>query len=420
MVIMKTRAVRLYGKKDLRLEEFELPDMQDDEILAEVMTDSLCMSTLKAVDNGADHKKVPDDVATHPVILGHEFCGRILKVGAAWKDKYQEGEHFVIQPNIGDPRSYAPGYSFPYAGGDATKILFHAQVMKNGSLLPYAGKAWFEGSLVEPLSCVTGAFHTNYHLRNQYSHEHIMGIRNHGNMALLGATGPMGFLAIDLAIHGDKRPHRLVVTGHTQAKLELTRQLYPESEAAAYGVELHYVNTRDMDDFSAPLKALLPEGEGFDDVFVFVADKTMSTQAVRCLGKDGCLNFFAGPLDKNFSAEMNFFDVHYNTTHLVGNSGGNTDDMKEAISLIEHGTVQANKIVSHIMGLDQVVDSTLQLRSLSAGKKVVYTHFDMPRYSTKEIMKGAMGPELAALVERHDGFWNAEAEAYLLAHHEAY
>ena len=404
MNIMETRAVRLYGKKDLRLERFELPDMRDDEILAEVMTDSLCMSTLKAVDNGADHKKVPDDVATHPVILGHEFCGRILKVGAAWKDKYQEGERFVI----------------PYSGGDATKILFHAQVMKNGSLLPYAGKAWFEGSLVEPLSCVTGAFHTNYHLRNQYSHEHVMGIRKHGNMALLGATGPMGFLAIDLAIHGDKRPRHLVVTGHTQEKLDLTRRLYPEAEAAAYGVELHYVNTRDMDDFSAPLKALLPEGEGFDDVFVFVANKAMSTQAVRCLGKDGCLNFFAGPLDKEFSAEMNFFDVHYNTTHLVGNSGGNTDDMKEAISLIERGTVQANKIVSHIMGLDQVVDSTLQLRSLPAGKKVVYTHLDMPRYSMEEIMNGAMGPKLAALVEQHDGFWNADAEAYLLAHHKEY
>mgnify|MGYP007121523983 FL=1 len=94
--------------------------------------------------------------------------------------------------------------------------------------------------------------------------------------------------------------------------------------------------------------------------------------------------------------------------------------MKEAISLIERGTVQANKIVSHIMGLDQVVDSTLQLRSLPAGKKVVYTHLDMPRYSMEEIMNGAMGPKLAALVEQHDGFWNADAEAYLLAHHKEY
>ena len=72
---MKTRAVRLYGKNDLRLEEFDLPPIQPDEILAEIVTDSLCMSTLKAVFNGAEHRKVPSDIAEHPIIVGHEFCG---------------------------------------------------------------------------------------------------------------------------------------------------------------------------------------------------------------------------------------------------------------------------------------------------------------------------------------------------------
>ena len=32
---MKTKAVRLYGVNDLRLEEFELPALREDEILAE-------------------------------------------------------------------------------------------------------------------------------------------------------------------------------------------------------------------------------------------------------------------------------------------------------------------------------------------------------------------------------------------------
>ena len=38
---MKTKAVRLYGKNDLRLEEFELPTIKDDEILAHIISDSL-------------------------------------------------------------------------------------------------------------------------------------------------------------------------------------------------------------------------------------------------------------------------------------------------------------------------------------------------------------------------------------------
>ena len=74
---MKTKAVRLYGEMDLRLDEFELPEMQDDEIMAEVVTDSLCMSSYKAITQAQKHKKVPDDISENPIILGHEFCGTI-------------------------------------------------------------------------------------------------------------------------------------------------------------------------------------------------------------------------------------------------------------------------------------------------------------------------------------------------------
>ena len=41
---MKTKAVRIYGVHDLRLEEFELPEMGEDEIQARIITDSLCLS----------------------------------------------------------------------------------------------------------------------------------------------------------------------------------------------------------------------------------------------------------------------------------------------------------------------------------------------------------------------------------------
>lgn len=47
---MKTKAVRLYGKEDLRLEEFDLPEMKEDEILAHIISDSVCMSTYKAME----------------------------------------------------------------------------------------------------------------------------------------------------------------------------------------------------------------------------------------------------------------------------------------------------------------------------------------------------------------------------------
>lgn len=54
---MKTTALRLYGKRDLRLETFDLPEMQEDEILATVVTDSLCLSSWKEANLG-DRKSV--------------------------------------------------------------------------------------------------------------------------------------------------------------------------------------------------------------------------------------------------------------------------------------------------------------------------------------------------------------------------
>ena len=86
----------MYGKEDLRLEEFELPPLGDDEILARVVSDSICMSSYKAAKQGGDHKRVPSDVEKNPVIIGHEFCGELVKIGEKWKENLKEYE--VLYP----------------------------------------------------------------------------------------------------------------------------------------------------------------------------------------------------------------------------------------------------------------------------------------------------------------------------------
>jgi len=414
---LKTKALRLYGKKDLRLEEFELPEMKDDEIIAEIVSDSLCMSSYKATVQGENHKKVPDDVWENPVIVGHEFCGKILKVGNKWREKYKEGDKFVIQPNLGLEGGLAPGYSYNYIGGDATIILIPNVVMEKDCLLAYSGESYFEGSLVEPMSCVIGAFNANYHMVSGGGYEHEMGIREGGNLALLGATGPMGFLAIDFALHGPKRPKLLVVTGRTQQKIDFARELYTEQEAKKQGITLKYVNTKGLSDDAGYLRGLTEGDKGFDDVFILAPVKSLVESGTSILAYDGCLNFFAGPQDKNFSAEFNFYNVHYNAIHVVGTSGGNTDDMRQALRLIEGKKINVAKIATHILGLDDAVKITLSLPNIEGGKKIVYTHKclkltainDMKNASDNDLLK-----ELGKIVEKHDGLWNAEAEDYLI------
>ncbi|MCK5568102.1 MAG: alcohol dehydrogenase catalytic domain-containing protein [Spirochaetes bacterium] len=163
---MKTKAVRLYGKNDLRLEEFELPPLKEDEILAQVISDSICMSSYKAARQGADHKRVPNDIAQNPALIGHEFSGKILKPGKKWQDRFEVGSKFSIQPALNYKGSLdAPGYSYRYIGGDATYIIIPNEVMECNCLLEYKGKGYFPASLSEPMSCIAGAFHAAYHTR---------------------------------------------------------------------------------------------------------------------------------------------------------------------------------------------------------------------------------------------------------------
>jgi threonine dehydrogenase-like Zn-dependent dehydrogenase len=89
---MKTKAVRLYGENDLRLEEFELREITDGEILIKIISDSVCMSTYKTAKQGEKHLRVPNGIRENPVIVGHEFCAEIVKVGEKWKDSFSVGE----------------------------------------------------------------------------------------------------------------------------------------------------------------------------------------------------------------------------------------------------------------------------------------------------------------------------------------
>jgi threonine dehydrogenase-like Zn-dependent dehydrogenase len=414
---MKTKAVRIYGKNDLRLEEFDLPPIKPDEILARVVSDSICMSSYKATKQGPDHTRVPNDVHINPTILGHEFAGELLEIGDKWKDRFKPGDKFSIQPALNYKGSLdAPGYSFRYIGGDATHVIIPNEVMEMNCLLPYHGDNYFLASLSEPLSCIIGAFHAQYHSKYQvYAHE--MDIKEVSNMAILAGVGPMGLGAIDYAIHRDRKPSLLVVTDIDDKRLERAARVHNVEEAKKEGIELVYVNTRNLENPSEYL-VNITGGKGFDDVFVLAPVRSVVEQADQILGMDGCLNFFAGPEEQDFTALMNFYKVHYAFTHVVGTSGGNTEDMKEALDLMGRGRINPAVMVTHIGGLDAVIETTKKLPHIPGGKKLIYTNVSMELTAIENFReKGISDPffrDIADITEANDGIWNKEAEDYIL------
>ncbi len=414
---METRAVRLYGKSDLRLETFELPAIKDDEILVEVISDSICMSSYKAAILATDHKRVPDDIAEYPIIIGHEMAGNIVEVGAKWSSQFKAGEKFSMQPALNYKGSMdSPGYSYRYCGGAATYVIMPQEVMELGCLLKYEGESYYEASLAEPMSCIIGSFHANYHTV-MGSYEHHMGIAEGGKLAILAGAGPMGLGAIDYAMNCDRRPKMIVVTDVDAKRLARAESIFSSAEAKKKGIELIFVNTGNMADAPGELRALTG-GTGFDDVYVFAPVKVLVEQGDKILGRDGCLNFFAGPTDTNFSGECNFYNVHYGSTHIVGTTGGNTDDMIESLRMTEKKLINPAVMVTHIGGLDSAAEATLGLPKAPAGKKLIYTSINMDLTAIDDFEE--LGKEnhhyakLAEITKANKGLWCTAAEKYLL------
>ncbi|MDR2940954.1 MAG: zinc-binding dehydrogenase [Clostridiales bacterium] len=413
---MKTKAVRLYGKGDLRLEEFELPEINDDEILVEVVSDSVCMSSYKAAMLGEDHKRVPKNISTNPIIIGHEFAGNIVKVGGKHKDKFKEGTKFAQQPALNYKGSMAsPGYSYEFFGGACTYCIIPKEVMEINCLLNYGGESYYEASLAEPMSCIIGAYHAMYHTK-MGDYNHYMGIVPGGKLAIVAGAGPMGLGAIDYALHGDIKPSLVVVTDIDDERLKRAEYIFKQS-AADENIKLEFVNTKNMPEPEEYLIGLTG-GAGYDDVLVFAPVKQAVETGDKILGRDGCMNFFAGPSDTNFKAEVNLYNVHYGYTHIMGTTGGNTDDLIESLEKTEQGLINPAVMVTHVGGIDSIAETTLNQPDIPGGKKLTYTHINMELTAIDDFRKkGAEDGRftaLADLCDKYKGLWNLEAEKYLL------
>lgn len=409
-----TRAARIHGTHKVAVSEFGLPDIGPDELLLRVVSSSMCLSTYKAMSLGSDHKRVPDTISSDPVITGHEFAGVLEEVGDELADRFSVGQSVAILPTMGLPSGWSPGYSYPYFGGDATYCIVPAIAVEKGCVLPYDDGYYANGSLAEPMSCIIGAFRSSYHTE-PLVWEHQLGLRPGGRLALLGSGGAMGIGALDYALNGPFTPSLVVAVDVDAERLDRLRRLFPAEEAERRGCRLEVVDASGQDTVEL-LRAISPDG--FDDVVVFAAVTQLVEAGDAILAHDGCLNFFAGPTDRAFSASLNLYNIHYESTHLVGTSGGSRSDMEESLELSASGAINPSRMVTHVGGLDAVPDALSDLPSFTGGKILIYPHIDMDLTAIADFDDiGRDDPRferLARLCADRDDIWNHAAEDYVL------
>ena len=195
-------------------------------------------------------------------------------------------------------------------------------------------------------------------------------------------------------------------------RLARAKEIFSPEKAAQDGIKLVFTKSTDKDEL-----VTLAEG-AFDDVFVYAPVPAVVELGDAILGFDGCLNFFAGPLDQNFSAKFNFYNVHYKQHHVSGTSGSTIEDMQDIVRLIGEGKIDPAVMITHIGGIDAAINTTVNLPKIPGGKKLIYTHIQLPLTAIADF--AALGETderfkiLHDLVKKNNGLWSAAAEQYLL------
>lgn len=300
----------------------------------------------------------------------------------------------------------------------ATYCIIPADVIEKGCLLQYEADSFYELAQAQALYSIVGSFHSNYHSK-EGTHDHISGIKEGGNTIILGGAGPMGLMAIRYVLGMKKKPRRLVITDTNQERLEKVRKMIPMQEGTRHGIELYYINPSMFTD-SVPVLLAITNEKGYDDVFVYAPPKCVAEIGNRIMAMDGCMNIYASTADKNYRAGMNIYGSHYLKTKLIGSSGGLRSDLIEALDLITTGKINPAVGITHIGGINAIVDTTLYLNKIPGSKKITYPQINLPLTAIEDFGKLAekdpVFGELDESCKRHGGLWNPEAEKILLDH----
>ena len=75
------------------------------------------------------------------------------------------------------------------------------------------------------------------------------------------------------------------------------------------------------------------------------------------------------------------------------------------------------KVVTHVLGLDAVAETTLNQPEIAGGKKVVYTQKKFMLESLEKLMQDE-NSELGKILKKNDGIWSKEAEDYIMKNTE--
>ena len=317
----------LYGVKDLKVEDVEVPKVEAGEVLVKVKAATTCGTDLKIFQRGYVEK-----VIKFPTIFGHEWAGEVVDVdkGLEWPKKgmhvragnsapclhcamCQRGKYNLCENMIWLWGAYAEYIKVP-----ARMVLVNMQEIPEGV-------SFEEAAITEPLACVLhGVEEADVKLGD--------------TVAIIGA-GPIGLL------------HLLTVKkiGATKAiVIDLVNERLDFAQKLGADVTIN----SGKENVEARIKELTG-GYGADVAIEAIGLPATWEQALRLTRKGGVVLEFGGcppETEVKVNAEM----LHYGELTVMGTFHATPLHFREALNLIATRTIDVRPLVTRKMKLDNI------------------------------------------------------------------
>jgi len=320
------KAACLFGEGDLRLIEKDVPKISEDEVLIKVGACGVCGTDL--------HFYKGEWKVNPPIVLGHEFSGTVIQTGSR-VNTVRTGDRVVAEPNIlcgkckycrmSERNFFCENIQAIGVTVDGAFAEYVKAPERNVYRVP-SGMTLEEAALIEPLACV------------------IRGLDNvkipvASNVAIVGA-GPIGLLMIQMVKHYGAAS--IIALDLVEERLRLAEELGAT----------RVVNIGKEDPEKAVLEAT--EGVGADVSIECVGSSSAVEEAFRLTRRGGRLLIF-GVAPENDVWHVKPFEI-YDKEISIFASYRSPYTFQRAVNIASSGRLKLKPLITHIHGLDEIVE----------------------------------------------------------------
>ncbi|MFZ5987042.1 MAG: zinc-dependent dehydrogenase [Bacillota bacterium] len=340
------KAAVVYGKDDIRIEEYPTPKADKGEIVVRIRASGICATDVKTLLG----QGLPKDL---PTILGHEVVGEIFELGEGVSG-FEVGDRVAVYPIAVCGECYYCkngrhnlcmkefGLGHGIDGGFAEYVKLPSQIVNIGGVIKIPDELTYEKAvLAEPLSCGLAALRVNR-------------VKKGDKVVIVGA-GPMGLIHLKVSKWAGAT---VIMADLLDRRLETAKQMGAD----------YCINVSQSDILEEVKK--ITDGLGAEVVITSLGIPKVIEDSLKLVRNGGVLNIFGGPpAGQTISVDPRW--IHYSEIVLTGSFAATPDDFKKAVYIIACDEIEVEDLISDKFTLDSMLDAVERAKRQEMIKGIV-------------------------------------------------